>query len=107
MVNLGLTPRPDRIHRPRTRAARAFLLCSLVFLVTVAYFLLFPAKIGGIWHLFNGNTATYKAWTVPVPEGFFAMQRKGSLFIGRIERPLVISKGEYDILVVVTAPSSN
>jgi hypothetical protein len=68
---------------------------------------MFPTSIAGAWHLFNGSAARYEAWTVPVPKEFFALQRKGSLFIGRIERPPVISKGEDDILVVVTAPSSN
>jgi hypothetical protein len=104
---LGLTPRPDRIRRTRSRVARVFCLCSLVFLAIAFYFLMFPAKIGGVWHLINGNTASYKAWTVPVPEGFFAMQRKGILYIGRIERASVMSKGEYDLLVIVTVPSRN
>jgi len=107
MVESHATARANCVHRTGAKAARTFFLCSLVFFATVVYFLIFPARIGGVWHLFNGSAATYKAWTVPVPEGFFAIQRKERLYIGRIERLSVISKSEYDILVILTTPSSN
>src|ERR1700674_3728800 len=107
MVNSRVAVGANRVRQRQRRAARAFYLCSLVFLATVVFLLMFPTSIGAVWHLFNGNTATYKWWTVPVPKGFFAMQRKGILYIGRIERASVTSKGEYDLLVIVTVPSRN
>jgi len=106
MVNSRVMTGANCANRTRTRAARVFLLCSLATFVTVVIFLIFPAMIGGAWHLFKGGAANYKGWTVPVPDGFFAFYRNGGLYMARMERPSVKSVRRFDLLLITTLPLS-
>lgn len=59
-----------------------------------------PATIGDAWHLFNGKAAVYRGWTVPVPKGFFAFERNGSLSLGRFRRISLTPGRRFDLILI-------
>jgi len=85
----------ERLHRSRTRIA--YSLVSLALLTICGLFFL-PELVSNVWHLIHGSSAKFHEWVVPVPRGWWAFDRDGTLVIQKMQRDA------NDDAVVILAP---
>jgi hypothetical protein len=81
----------------RSKAWIAYSLVSLAFLTFCGLFFM-PELVSNVWHLFHGSSAKFHGWVVPVPRGWWAFERDGTLVIQKMQREA------GDDSVVVLAP---
>jgi hypothetical protein len=81
----------------------------ITFFVLLAVLLLcfFPSSLGSIWHLFHGNSTSFRGWTVPVPQGFFARHEDHVLQILRKENWSFAGGENLSELFIISAPVDN
>jgi hypothetical protein len=85
---------------------RSYTLVAVAFLIVAAIFFL-PVLVPAGWHLVHGDFARFQLWEVPVPKGWWAFTRKGTLIVQKMEKfsnrdsqviinDLPVSTGSYD-----------
>jgi len=81
----------------------------IAFVVSLAavLFYFFPSSLGSIWHLIHGDSTSFRGWTVPVPQGFFARHEDHVLEIVRKENWSLARGENRSELFIISATVNN
>jgi len=80
---------------------------AFVVLLAVLLFCFFPASLGSIWHLIHGDRTSFRGWTVPIPQGFFARHEDHVLEILRKENWSLAGGENRSELFIISATVNN
>jgi hypothetical protein len=76
-------PPPSFLSRVLSKKWLRYLLLGAAFIVVIGLCFL-PEVISISWHLVHGKSAQFHQWEVPVPKGWWAFTREGSLVVQKM-----------------------